>query len=111
MSVDVAANSAGAGRAVYLAGLPYNADNARLLHRAIYWAAGRDEDFASHWNSTNPDVEVAVFPAAGKALAMNNSTDAASTVVAGRASGMLGNGAVISHELELDAMESRWLDI
>ncbi|MDO5735819.1 MAG: 1,3-beta-galactosyl-N-acetylhexosamine phosphorylase [Propionibacteriaceae bacterium] len=110
-SVDVAANSAGAGRAVYIAGLPYNADNTRLLHRAIYWAAGRDADFASHFNSTNPDVEVAVFPAAGKALVMNNSTEAASTVVAGRASGMRGEGEVVSHELELDPMESRWLDL
>ncbi len=110
-SVDVAANAAGAGRAVYIAGLPYNADNTRLLHRAIYWAAGRDQDFSSHWTSANPDVEVAVFPAAGSALVMNNSTEPANTVVKGRASGMLGDGEVVTHELELGAMESRWLEI
>ncbi len=110
-SVDIAAHAAGKGRAVYFAGLPYNADNTRLLHRAIYWAAGREQEFASHWTSTNPDVEVAVFPATGKALVMNNSTAPAGTVVAGRAAGFLGDGEVITHELQLDAMESRWLDI
>ncbi len=110
-SVDLAVNTAGNGRGVYIAGLPYNSDNTRLLHRAIYWAAGRDGEFDAHWTSTNPDAEVAVFPAAGKALVMNNSTEPASTVVTGRATGMLGDGEIVRHTLELDAMESRWLDI
>ncbi|MGO1384196.1 MAG: 1,3-beta-galactosyl-N-acetylhexosamine phosphorylase [Arachnia sp.] len=110
-SVDLAANTAGSGRAVYIAGLPYSADNARLLHRAIYWAASREQDFDTHWTSVNPHVEVAVFPSSSKALVMNNSVQPESTVVTGRSSGMVGDGAVASHLLELDAMESRWLDI
>lgn len=110
-SVDLATHTAGTGRAVYVAGLPYNTDNTRLLHRAIYWAASRDAEFGAHWTSTNPDVEVAVYPNAAKALVMNNSTEPASTVVSGRATGMLGDGEIVSHELDLDAMESRWLDI
>lgn len=109
--MDLATHTAGTGRAVYVAGLPYNTDNTRLLHRAIYWAASRDAEFGAHWTSTNPDVEVAVYPNAAKALVMNNSTEPASTVVSGRATGMLGNGEIVSHELDLDAMESRWLDI
>ena len=110
-SVDIAAHTAGDGRAVYFAGLPYTFDNTRLLHRAIYWAARREQDFASHWTSTNPDVEVAVFPDTGKVLVMNNSASPASTAVAGRATGLLGDGAIVTHDLDLAAMESRWLDI
>ena len=110
-SVDLAARQFGQGRAVYIAGLPYSTDNTRLLHRAIYWAAGRDGDYASHWTSTNPDVEVAVFPNAGKAFVMNNSHDAAATTVAGRAAGLAADGDVTTLELNLEPMESRWIDL
>lgn len=110
-SVNLAVRQAGEGRGVYIAGLPYSTENARLLHRAIYWAAGREADFENHWTSTNLEVDVAVFTEAGKVLVMNNSYEPTSTVIKGRTAGLAGEGEVATHELDLEPMESRWLDI
>lgn len=110
-SVELAANQAGAGRGVYIAGLPYSHDNARLLHRAIYWAAGREAEFDTQWVPSNPGVEVAVFTEAGKALVMNNLTEAATTTLSGRTTGLAGDGEVRELQLELEPMESRWIDL
>lgn len=110
-SVELAANQAGEGRGVYIAGLPYSHDNARLLHRAIYWAAGREADFGHQWIPSNPGVEVAVFEQAGKALVMNNLTEAASTTLTGRTSGLEGDGEIRELQLDLEPMESRWIDL
>lgn len=110
-SVELAANQAGEGRGVYIAGLPYSHDNARLLHRAIYWAAGREADFDHQWIPSNPGVEVAVFEQAGKALVMNNLTEAASTTLTGRTSGLEGDGEIRELQLDLEPMESRWIDL
>ena len=102
---------AGEGRAVYVAGLPYSFDNARLLHRAIYWAAGREDQFDSQWIPSDPGVEIAVFPNAGKALVMNNRTEAASATVSGRVGGLAAEGEAHTVELELKPMESRWIEL
>ena len=110
-SDELAANQAGEGRGVYIAGLPYSHDNARLLHRAIYWAAGREADFDHQWIPSNPGVEVAVFEQAGKALVMNNLTEAASTTLTGRTSGLEGDGEIRELQLDLEPMESRWIDL
>lgn len=48
--VRAATRATGKGRAVYLAGHVYDADNARLLARAVFWAARREKDFAK-WTS------------------------------------------------------------
>ena len=110
-SVDLAVREWGKGRAVYAAGLPYSAVNARLLHRAIHWAAGREDDFATQWIPSSVDVEVAVYPAVGRALVMNNSAEPVHTVVSGRSSGLEGDGEQRRLELDLAPMESRWLDL
>ncbi len=110
-SVELAANQADEGRGVYIAGLPYSHDNARLLHRAIYWAAGREADFGHQWIPSNPGVEVAVFEQAGKALVTNNLTEAASTTLTGRTSGLEGDGEIRELQLDLEPMESRWIDL
>ncbi|MDO5067266.1 MAG: 1,3-beta-galactosyl-N-acetylhexosamine phosphorylase [Propionibacteriaceae bacterium] len=110
-SVDLAARQCGKGRAVYAAGLPYSAVNARLLHRAIYWAAGEEGEFDTHWTPSSVDVEVAVYPATGKALVMNNSEAAVACVLQGCPDGLTGQGQVRRFELELAPRESRWLDI
>lgn len=98
-------------RAVYVAGLPYSFDNARLLHRAIYWAAGREDQFDSQWIPSDPGVEIAVFPNAGKAFVMNNRTEAASATVSGRVGGLAAEGEAHTVELELKPMESRWIEL
>lgn len=110
-SVDLAVRQCGKGRAVYAAGLPYSAVNSRLLHRAIYWAAGREAEFADHWTPSNVEVEVAVYPGTGKVLVMNNSSDPVRTTLSGRTGGLGDEGQERRFDLELAPMESRWLDL
>nr|WP_130865341.1 1,3-beta-galactosyl-N-acetylhexosamine phosphorylase [Acidipropionibacterium timonense] len=69
-SVRIATHAYGAGRAVYLAGLPYTVDNARLLHRALWWAAGRQAEFADSGVADDPRVEVTRYEN-GTVLATN----------------------------------------
>lgn len=79
--VRLAAHRFGQGRSVYATGLPYSADNSRLLLRAILWAAGQ-EDTLGRWTAADPRVEVAVYPS-GTVLAFNNSLEAVTTTVPG----------------------------
>lgn len=71
-SIAVAVNSFGKGRAVYLGGLPFNFDNVRLLKRAIYWAANKEEEIYNYFSS-NVNVECAAYKNAGKLAIINNS--------------------------------------
>ena len=70
--VQLAVRDYGSGRGVYLSGLPYSAVNARLLERALFWAARNEEQYRK-WSSDNPECEVAVFPQAGTFCVINNS--------------------------------------
>ena len=54
---------------------------------------------------------MAVFEQAGKALVMNNLTEAASTTLTGRTSGLEGDGEIRELQLDLEPMESRWIDL
>lgn len=78
--VHLAANSYGAGRTVYLAGLPYSTQNTRLLMRAMFYAA-RKEDRMFRWFSKNPFCEVNAYETAGKYAVINNTQEPQSTVV------------------------------
>jgi len=78
--VQLAANSYFDGRTVYVGGLPYSPQNARLLHRAILWSAGK-EDELHRWFSVNPNVEVHSYPETGKYCLCNNSYARQETVV------------------------------
>ncbi len=100
--VQMAANSCGQGRAVYLSGLPYSFENSRLLHRAILWAA-HGEDALHCWFSSNLNVEVHAFPANGKYCAVNNTYEPQSTTV------YRGDGS--SFPLDLASNEIRWYEI
>ena len=70
-NVLMAANAFGHGRSVYLTGLPYSDENSRILHRAILWAAG-SEDELRNWFSSNPAVEVNAYVRNGRFCAVNN---------------------------------------
>ena len=70
--VQLAVRDYGSGRGVYLSGLPYSAVNARLLERALFWAAHKEKQYRE-WSSENPECEVAVFPQAGTFCVINNS--------------------------------------
>ena len=70
-NVLMAANAFGHGRSVYLTGLPYSDENSRILHRAILWAAG-SEDELRNWFSSNPAVEINAYVRNGRFCAVNN---------------------------------------
>ena len=78
--VQLAVNSFGAGRAVYISGLPYNFTNNRLLHRAILWSAGQ-EDRLCRWFSENIYVEVHAYVENGKYCVVNNTDQMQHTVI------------------------------
>ncbi len=42
--VQMAVNSFGDGRSVYISGIPYSFENSRMLYRAIFWAAGMEQE-------------------------------------------------------------------
>lgn len=100
--VQLAANTFGNGRAVYISGLPYSSANARLLHRAVMWASG-DESGLHHWYSENIDVEVNAYLKNGRYCVVNNTDLPQWTKI-------WTNGGQ-SVDMELAAGEIRWLDI
>lgn len=60
-NVRFATNEYGKGRSVYLSGLPFSFENARLLYRCLFYAAGKEADI-KRWYSENCNVEVNVYP-------------------------------------------------
>ena len=99
--VQMAANSFGNGRSVYISGLPYSFENSRVLYRAILWAA-HGEEILHKWFSTNYNVEVHAFVANGKYCVVNNTYVPQDTTV------YTDNG---SFDLHLDANEIRWYNL
>ena len=99
--VQMAVNSFGNGRSVYISGLPYSFENSRVLYRAILWAA-HGEEILYKWFSTNYNVEVHAFVANGKYCVVNNTYVPQDTVV------YTDSG---SFELHLDANEIRWYNL
>ena len=100
--VQMAVNEFGAGRTVYISGLPYSFENSRILHRSILWSA-HDEDKLQQWFSSNFNVEVHAFVENGKYCVVNNTYEPQSTVV------YKGDGS--SFALDLAANEIRWYEI
>ena len=100
--VQMAVNTFGKGRAVYLSGLPYSFENSRVLYRAILWSTGDEADLHK-WFSTNYNVEVHAYVKNGKYCVVNNTYEPQSTTV------YRGDGS--SFALDLDANEIRWYEV
>ena len=95
-------NIYGKGRSIYFAGLPYSPQNCRLLLRAIYWAAGKEDEMKKYYVS-NVNTEVAAFEKVGKIAVINNTTEALS-------SDLYISGQKVE-TLNLLPMELRWITI
>ena len=78
--IHLAAHPYGKGRGVYIAGLPHSSANTRLLQRALYYAAGKEEKLY-RWFADNPECEVHAYPEAGLWAVLNNSGSGQSTTV------------------------------
>jgi 1,3-beta-galactosyl-N-acetylhexosamine phosphorylase len=59
--VHLAVNEFGSGRCAYIAGLPYSAENSRVLLRTILWCA-RKEEALERWHAANPTLDVGAWP-------------------------------------------------
>lgn len=94
-------NKYGKGQGVYFAGLPYSPQNCRVLLRAIYYAAGMEEEMKKYY-VTNVDTEVTVFEKTGKIAVINNAREEKYTE-------LFVNGKKMC-ELNLKPMEMRWVD-
>ena len=96
------AHGYGKGRAVYIAGLPYNPDNARLLLRTLYWTAGKEAEW-QECRSSNKFVECNYYVKQKKFCLINNSEEEQETTV-----------TIKNKELgrfALYPMEMRWVSI
>ena len=100
--VQLAVNSFGNGRSVYISGLPYSFENSRLLHRAILWAA-HDEGELHKWFSSNFNAEVHAYVKNKKYCVVNNTYEPQSTVV------YTGDGS--SFRQDLQPNEIIWYDL
>ncbi|MBS4212994.1 1,3-beta-galactosyl-N-acetylhexosamine phosphorylase [Neobacillus rhizophilus] len=78
--IHLSAHPFGAGRTVYIAGLPYSEENSRLLMRALYYAANKEADFKK-WHADNIYCEVHAYPSIRKMAIVNNSMEEQTTVV------------------------------
>ena len=78
--VQMSVNAFGQGRAVYISGLPYSFENARVLYRSVLWASHGEEQLHC-WYSENPNVDVHAYVANGKYCVVNNTYEPQETVV------------------------------
>lgn len=99
--VLMAVNSFGKGRSVYISGLPYSFENSRLLYRAIFWAAGMEQDIKK-WYSSNAFVEVNYYPATNKYCIVNNTYEPQSTTIY--------DGQGNARDMQLKANDILWFE-
>lgn len=95
--VQMSVNEFGKGRAVYISGLPYSFENARVLYRSVLWAAHGEKQLHC-WYSENPNVDVHAYVANGKYCVVNNTYEAQSTVI------YRGDGSCFALTLEPNAI-------
>lgn len=100
--IQLATNNFGKGRSVYISGLPYSPENARLLYRALFWAANKENEI-NIWFAENIEVEVNAYPETKKFCVVNNSYEPQFTKV------YKGDGSTIN--VDLEANEIKWFDI
>lgn len=100
--VQLAVREFGAGRSVYISGLPYSFANSRLLYRAVIWSAGEEENLCK-WFSTNYNVEVHAYVKNGKYCVVNNTYEPQDTVV------YKGDGT--SFQVHMEPNEILWYEI
>lgn len=100
--VQLCTNAFGKGRAVYISGLPYSFENARLLYRSVLWASGSENQLYC-WYSENPNVDVHAYVKNGKYCVVNNTYEPQETVI------YRGDGA--SFPLSIEANGILWYEI
>lgn len=101
-NIHLAANSFGKGRGVYLSGLPYNVANNYLFRRALYFAAGKEQEFL-RWGSENTAIEVHAYPEKNRFAIVNNSSQPQEALVY--------DGQLREKTYHLEPYELKWEEI
>ena len=78
--LQLAVNKYHDGRCVYFGGLPYSAENARLLLRSLLWCTGR-EKMLRRWFSENPAIDVHAYLIGKHYCIVNNSREPQDSVI------------------------------
>lgn len=78
--IVMSAKEFGDGRGVYLSGFTYGSDNARLLYRALLWAA-KKEELMEVYTTSDSNFECAYYPEIEKLVIINNSDEAGKVTV------------------------------
>ena len=102
LHVNLAVNEYGKGRGIYMNGLPFSFENVRLLYRAIFFAAHKENEM-KRWYSDNYNVDVNVYPSTNSFCVVNNTYEPQTTTI------YKGDGS--SFEVELAACEIQWFEI
>lgn len=79
-SVQIALNSFGKGHALYLSGFKFTPENTRILHRALFWAAGKQSEYGA-WTCSNIHTDCAYYPGTKKLVVINSSDNPEKTNV------------------------------
>lgn len=99
--VVASANQFAKGRAIYFAGFDFSANNNRMLERAVYWAASKENVVNENFTS-NKHTELAIYPEAKKYFVFNNSgSDQKTTLVINKG----------KSEVQLKPFEGKWFDL
>ena len=85
---------------MYIAGLPYSTQNTRILLRALYHAAGKEEAFKK-WYADNLYCEVHAYPQSKQYAILNNTNEI-------QESGVYDGEGTLKH-VTLQPGEIRWM--
>ena len=102
LHVNLACNEYGKGRSVYINGLPFSFENTRLLYRAIYYAAHKEDDLKK-WYSDNYNLDVNVYPSTNSFCVVNNTYEPQKSTI------YKGDGS--SFEVDVPACGIQWFDM
>ena len=102
LHVNLACNEYGKGRSVYINGLPFSFENTRLLYRAIYYAAHKEDDLKK-WYSDNYNLDVNVYPSTNSFCVVNNTYEPQKSMI------YKGDGS--SFEVDVPACGIQWFDM
>ena len=100
--VHLSAHVYGAGKGVYIAGLPYSSQNTRLLLRCLYYAAGMEDQMHIYY-AENPCCEVHGYRSCGQYALVNNSMESCIT--------RFWDGVGAEHTAQLAPGEIRWMEM
>ncbi len=79
-SIQISLNQFDKGHSIYLSGFKFKPENTYLLHKALFWAAGRQSEYGP-WTCSNIHTDCAYYPNNNKLVVINSSEKAEETKV------------------------------